>query len=328
MARKEFSGFNKTTIVEVLKHHSGYMMSARDIVEFLYKENPNFFENKRKSSAKEFAHTNDFLMQLTAEVHSKMGNNYAYKVGSRKYFNFIEGRSASSLNRSKSMQTSKKKRAYNQREHKLYPMVCEYLWKSHRVFSMRVDEKRTFPGKSSVQNSKLFPDIVGMEQDPSLTRNWSDDVIAMSNRTVGKNVAIWSVEVKYEVDRKSVRECLNQTVSNSIWANRAYLAAAKFSDRRDGMPDDDVAAELNEYAKEHGIGAIRIDKNDYRNSKVIIEAKELDINWNGVNKLAENSKDFMKFLKICRRYQESNTGDMEWQDMIIFLSDFLISDKE
>ena len=328
MAGKKFSKFDKETIINVLKHHSGYMMSARDIVEFLYKENPEVFEDIRERRKKKFTHTNDFLMQLTAELHSKMGDVHAHKVGSRKYYSIVEGRSISSPSQSKNNQTSRRKKTNDQKEHKLYPIVCEYLWNSHRVFSMRVDEKRASGGRGSVQNSHLFPDIVGMEEDPSLTRNWNGDVIAMSNMTLGKNVGIWSVEVKVEVDSKNVRKCLNQTVSNSIWANRAYLAAAKFSTAKDGMPDEDVQNELNEFAKEHGIGVIKIDDSDYRKSAVIIEAKELDINWNGANKLAEKNKDFMKFLKICRRYHESNTGDREWQDMIIFLSNFLISDED
>ena len=328
MGSKSFSGFNKKTIIELLKQHPGSMMSARDIVEFLYKENPDYFDNMKKGRHKKFIHINDFLLQLTAELHSKMGDTYAYKVGYRKYYSYVDGRSISPLGQSKSNKTSKEKRKYSQDENALYPIVCKYLWGSHRVFSMRIDERKSPRTKNGVKDSNLYPDIVGMEEDLSISKKWNDDVVAMSNMTLGKSIGIWSVEVKNKVDRKSVRECLSQTHSNSSWANRAYLAAAKFSNTTDGMPDEHVDTELHEYAELHGIGVIKIDKDDYRMSEVLIEARESDINWKGANKLAKKSEDFAKFLKNCRRYHELSKEDMEWQDLIIFLSDFLISNED
>lgn len=297
-----FSGFDEKTIVEVLKVHSGSMMSARDIVEFLYEKDPEFFNKIWEERTKNYVHIGDFIMQLSAEVHRKVANSSKvsrHENGNRVYYKIRE----------------------NRKESPLYPAVIRYLRESHRVFAMRIDEKKLLKGNGGVRDSKRFPDIVGMEEDSSFGKKWDNDIMAMSNMTSGKKIGIWSVEVKYEVSRRTVRENLSQTLGNSSWANRAYLAAAKFSTASDGMPDEHTARELHACADEHGIGAIKIDQDDFRNSKIIIEAKEREVNWNTANRLMERSKDFIRFIRIYRRYYESNTGDEEWNSMIKLLSD-------
>ena len=321
MDGQELSVFDKEAIVEVLERHSEHMMSARDIVEFLYSQNPEAYNKLREERTKKYLHINDFIMQLAAELHSRIAEDNRvsrYEDGSRVYYRFREDYDPK----------KKKRRQYNDKEKHLYPVVREYLRESHKVFSMRIDERRLLKVNGGVRDSKRFPDIVGMEEDSSFEKKWNDDVMAISNMTSGKKIGIWSVEVKVEVTRKSVREDLSQTLSNSSWANRAYLAAAKFETDNDDRIDDHVKSELDEYADEHGIGIIEIDKDDPRKSKIIIEARERKINWNSVNKLAKRSSDFMRFIKIYRRYYECNTGDEEWKNMIRFLLDFDVPEEE
>lgn len=302
MNAQKLSKFDEKAIVEVLKLHPGEMMSARDIVELLYKRDPEFFNRNWGERKKNYTHIGDFIMQLSAEVHSKVTNSSKvsrHENGNRVYYKIRD----------------------NRKENPLYPVVIKYLRESHRVFAVRIDEKKLLKGNRGVRDSKLYPDIVGMEEDSSFGKKWNNDVIAMSNRTSGKKIGIWSVEVKYEVSRRTVRENLSQTLGNSSWANRAYLAAAKFSTASDGMPDEHTARELHACADEHGIGKIKIDQDDFRNSKIIIEAKEHEVNWNTANRLMERSIDFIRFIRIYRRYYESNTGDEEWNSMIKLLSD-------
>ena len=331
MDAQKFSGFDESAIADVLEYHSGEEMSARDIVEFLYEQNPEHFDKLRKKRRKTYAHMNDFIMQLAAELHGKIGSSskvIARKYGSRVYYKIIEENFAPLQVDQKYNQTQKTERVREDKEEYLYPIICKYLRESHKVFSMRIDERRSPKGNTGVQNLHLFPDIVGMEENSSLEENLNDDIKAISRMALGKKIGIWSVEVKVEVNHKSVRRDLSQTLNNSSWANRAYLAAARFSAEQDGMPDEHIERELSEYANDHGIGVIKIDKDDYLESKVLIKAKERKINWNGVNKLARNSNDFMKFIRIYRRYYESNTGDKDWKDMIRFLSDSDVSDED
>ena len=321
MDDQKFSSFDSKAIIEVLEHHSGDRMSARDIVEFLYDQNPEHFNKQKEKREKNYIHINDLIMQLSAEVHSRIkGNNKVirYKDGSRVYYKIRDDYNPK----------EKKKRQYNNREKHLYPIVREYLRKSHRVFSMRIDERRSSGVNGGVRDSKRFPDIVGMEEDSSLVKTWSDDIMAISNMTSGKKIGIWSVEVKVEVTHRSVREDLSQTLSNSSWANRAYLAASKFPTSEDDELEEHIKNELDEYADEHGIGVIEIDKNNPKKSKIIIEAREREVNWSSVNSLAKRNKDFMRFIKIYRRYYECNTGDKDWKNMIGFLLDFGVLEEE
>ena len=307
--------------MEVLKRHPEDMMSARDIVEYLYGQNPEFYNKLMGKRTKKHVHINDFIMQLTAELHGRIAGDKRvsrYKDGYRVYYRIRDNYNLKEKN----------KRKYNEQEKHLYPVVREYLRESHKVFSMRIDERRLSKGNGGVRDSKRFPDIVGMEEDSSLGKKWKDDIMAISNMTSGKKIGIWSVEVKVEVTRKSVREDLSQTLGNSSWANRAYLAAAKFETAKDGTLDDHVKSELNEYADEHGIGIIKIDKDDPHKSETIIEAREREVNWNSVNRLAEKNGDFLRFIKIYRRYYECNTGDEEWKNMIRFLLDFGVPEEE
>lgn len=331
MDAQRFSGFSMKAIVEVLKYHSGEEMSARDIVEFLYRKNPKHFDKLREGRKKKYVHINDFVMQLAAELHGKIRSSNmvsTYKYGSRRYYKIIEEDFNPLQVDSKYSSTKKKERLYEDKEEYLYPIICKYLRESHKVFSMRIDEKKSSRRNTVIRNSNLFPDIVGMEENSPLENDLDNIIMAISRMASGKKIGIWSVEVKVEVNRKSVRRNLSQTLSNSSWANRAYLAAARFSKEQDGMPDEHIYRELSEYADEHGIGIIKINKDDHLKSEILIEAKERKINWNGVRKLAGSSRDFMRFIRIYRRYYESNTGDKDWKDMIRFLSDSDIFDED
>ena len=316
--------FDERTIIEVLKYHSGDKMSARDIVEFLYKIDPEYFKKNESRRKKTYASMSKFLSQLAAELHSKVkvkedSDVYDFNEGSSRYYmhydfgdRLLENKSEDNL--------MPKKRLYNQKEHLLYPKFCEYLRETQEVFPMRINEKRSSGKRYKGKNSRRFPDIVGIEKDTLFKNEWNDDIKAILNMECGKKIGIWSVEVKVEVTPSTVRDDLMQTVINSSWASSAYLAAASFSKSQDGMPDNKVNSELTELANEHGIGVIKICENKPLESKVIIKAVKKDINWRLANTLANENDDFMRFIKIYRRYIESNTGDDEWDNMIKFLS--------
>ena len=61
---------------------------------------------------------------------------------------------------------------------------------------------------------------------------------------------MWPFEVKLLVNRANIRECYLQAVSNSSWANRGYLFAAKVSS------DEITRYGLTILAETHGIGVI------------------------------------------------------------------------
>ena len=114
-------------------------------------------------------------------------------------------------------------------ENDLYPKVSEYLWSDLRVYSMRIDEKRSSNKQGAKGNKWLYPDIVGMED---LTKDWHDEIKGVVKEYADRKTKLWSLEVKTTLNRSNVRESYFQAVSNSSWANYGYLAAEKIDASR------------------------------------------------------------------------------------------------
>ncbi|WP_198003666.1 HrgA protein [Bartonella queenslandensis] len=67
----------------------------------------------------------------------------------------------------------------------------------------------------------------------------------------------------------------------------------------------------------HEIGFIRLDKENASESEIIIPAKERsDIDWDTANRLVEENKDFLHYIKLIRQFYQ--TGEMrpsDWDHM-------------
>ncbi|WP_244613972.1 hypothetical protein [Bartonella kosoyi] len=68
-----------------------------------------------------------------------------------------------------------------------------------------------------------------------------------------KKTKLWSFEIKILINRSNLRKAFFQTVSNSSWANFSYLVANEV----EGV---DTLKELRMLSSLHGIGFIRLDK--------------------------------------------------------------------
>lgn len=104
----------------------------------------------------------------------------------------------------------------------MYPLLVEYLGIEHGLYSKRVDDKKASNRSGPRGNHWLFPDLVSMED---LSKNWSQDVKDCVAQIGAQKVRLWSFEAKLLISRGNVRECYFQAVSNSSWANIAYLVA-------------------------------------------------------------------------------------------------------
>jgi hypothetical protein len=188
-------------------------------------------------------------------------------------------------------------------EHELYPVVRDWL-RSEGVLSMRIDEKRSRNDRGPKGNMWLHPDIVGMEP---LAGDWSDDIRSCA-QGLGQNIAdIRSIEVKVAVTMSSLREDFFQTVSNSAWANLAYLAALDFSTAS-------VLQELEMLCGLHGIGLVRLSRENPSESQVVIPAvRKPTVDWQTANRIAAQNADFMEFVKRVLVYlRNGNVGERLW----------------
>jgi uncharacterized protein len=182
-------------------------------------------------------------------------------------------------------------------EQSLYPKLSEYLLRELGVFSKRIDERRARNRQGPGGNKWLFPDLVGME---NLSADWHQEVIDCVKQYADRKTKLWSFEVKLLVNRSNIREVFFQTVSNSSWANLGYLVVAEVEGR-------DTLTELRMLASLHGIGVIKLDKENPIESEILIPARErTEIDWNTANRLVEENPDFRDYIKLVRQFYQTN----------------------
>jgi len=151
--------------------------------------------------------------------------------------------------------------------------------------------------KHHVSNKKEFgewvhPDMVGCS---FLMEDWKPEVYDFSNSIGIRAIELFSFEIKRELNFGNLRESFFQCVSNSSWANEAYLVAAQISE------NEDFFNELSRLCNSFGVGVIQLDIEDPHSSDIIIPAKHRkNIDLETINKLAMNNdfKDFIETVKI------------------------------
>ena len=122
-----------------------------------------------------------------------------------------------------------------------------------------------------------------------------------------KRTKLWSFEVKILINRSNVRKRFFQAVSNSSWANFGYLVASE-------IEGTDTLKELRILVSLHGIGVIKLNAENPSESQIIIPAKERnDIDWNTANRLTEENRDFLNYIKlVCQFYQTGKVHRENW----------------
>src|SRR5690606_20619051 len=189
------------------------------------------------------------------------------------------------------------------KESDLYPVVSEYLWSELGIYSKRIDERKSSNKQGPRGNKWLYPDLVGMED---LTADWHHEIKGLVKEYADKKTKLWSFEVKLLLNRSNLREAFFQAVSNSSWANFGYLVAAE-------VEGADTMKELRMLFSLHGIGLIQIDPENPAESQILIPARErLEVDWATCNRLTQENKDFLQFVKLVRQFHQ--TGDPRPKD--------------
>lgn len=191
------------------------------------------------------------------------------------------------------------------REMQLYPKLAEYLEAEFGIYSQRIDEKRSANKRGPQGNRWLFPDIVALED---LTHDWTPEVRQCVSEAGAQKARMWSFEVKLLLNRSNVREAYFQTVSNSSWANFAYLVSGE-------IEGAETMRELRMLAALHGVGVVKLDPENPAESQILIPARERpEIDWANCNRLASENSDFQKVINLL--WQFHRTGDArpsEWR---------------
>ena len=289
-------------VVKFLKENPKQKYTAREIADWVIKTFPNECREKEISSkvelpiekqiSAEIASHRSRILKRFPEIKTTEGRPRKYYY--TKYTDQAEIKQAESSQASPAIKSNKS----IVKELDLYPMVIKFLWNEQKVNCMRIDEKRSSNKRGSGGNKWLYPDIVGIED---LSGDWHRETKDCVQEYSANKSKLWSFEVKILINRSNVREAFFQAVSNSSWANFGYLVGE--------IEGPETLKELRMLASVHGIGFIRFDIENPSESEIIIPARERnEIDWDTVNRLVEENKDFLKYIKSIRQFYQ--TGEI------------------
>ena len=137
----------------------------------------------------------------------------------------------------------------------------------------------------------VHPDMVGCH---FAMEDWKKEVYDFSGSLGVRAIDLFSFEIKRELNFGNLRESFFQCVSNSSWANHAYLVAARISE------NEDFFEELSRLCISFGIGVIELNVEDPHSSEIVIPAKyKKNLDFQAINKLAMNN-DFREFIETVK----------------------------
>ncbi len=135
-----------------------------------------------------------------------------------------------------------------------------------------------------------YPDIVGVYFPYN---KYKEETLEFLHHTGQKRHKLFSFELKKELSFSNLKESYFQAVSNSTWANEGYLVVFGIKDKY----KDKVLDELKRLNQSFGIGVIKLES-EISNSKILLPAKEREIDIPTLNMLIEQSpKDFKPFME-------------------------------
>lgn len=140
------------------------------------------------------------------------------------------------------------------------------------------------------QNEWLHPDLVGVYFP---FRDYKSETLEIQNHLSITSIKLFSFELKISLNFGNLRQSFFQAVSNSSWANEGYLVALKIDD------DPTFKDEVRRLNNAFGIGIIKLNPENVFESEIIFPSKiNQEIDWDTVNRLANENLDFSDFLKL------------------------------
>ena len=291
-------------IADFLRNHAEEKFTARQIAQWIYETYPEKCEEKLTKSNVLKSKT-DLLNQFVAEISGKK------QIYQKKYpqikiiytqpYQYYWTEKSEENEIIEAERTEKTASHQTPKEKDLYPFLSEYLW-SQGMYPKRINEKKSSNIKGPKGNKWLYPDMVAMED---LTSAWSEEIKKTVTQYSDKKAKLWSFEIKTLINNSNIRETFFQTVSNSSWANFAYLVAEQINDKT--MP------ELRMLSALHGVGLISLNIKIPTESQIVIPARErFDVDWTACNRIAEENKDFLNFVSLVLQFHQ--TGILKSHD--------------
>jgi len=140
------------------------------------------------------------------------------------------------------------------------------------------------------QNEWLHPDLVGVYFP---FRDYKAETLEIQNHLSITSIKLFSFELKISLNFGNLRQSFFQAVSNSSWANEGYLVALNIDD------DPTFKDEVRRLNNAFGIGIIKLNPENVFESEIVFPSNiNQEIDWDTVNRLANENSDFSDFLKL------------------------------
>lgn len=208
-----------------------------------------------------------------------------------------------------------KAKTYEERD--LHKLLSSYL-KNTGIYSKTIFHEQSTYGKDSNQ-IWTHPDMVGI-RFLKLQTKASQNFLKAINRV--DTFKISSFEIKREINSDSeLKKAFFQAVSNSSWANYAYLVAFEFS--------DSLIEEIERLNQSFGIGVIELNANPYQ-SKVLFQPKYRDLDFKTIDKLCKINKEFENFVEQTEKLMTAEEKYVRGTEKEFdeFCDDYFMNDSE
>ncbi|GAA7852586.1 COG2958 family protein [Helicobacter pylori] len=185
-----------------------------------------------------------------------------------------------------------------EKERDLHPLLVKFLYENPD-FNLQCKTiyhekcKKDKKGKGEWN----YPDIVGVYfPQNDRHKNYKIETLEFLHHTGQNSYKLFSFELKKELSFSNLKASYFQAVSNSSWANEGYLVVFDI--------DDEVLNELRRLNQSFGIGVIKLES-EISNSKILLPAKEREIDMQTLNMLIDNSpEDFEPFMEKINKQLE------------------------
>ncbi|WQW61045.1 hypothetical protein KVK62_00710 [Helicobacter pylori] len=204
-----------------------------------------------------------------------------------------------------------------EKEKDLHPLLVKFLDEdpNFKLLCKTIRHEECKKGKGG-QNKWNYPDIVGVyfPYNKYFPYNgYKEETLKFLHHTGQKRHKLFSFELKKELSLSNLKESYFQAVSNSTWANEGYLVVFE-------EIGDKVLGELGRLSQSFGIGVIKLES-EISNSKILLPAKEREIDIPTLNMLIEQSpEDFKPFMERINKQIEKGLDtaiEMEGFDKVL-----------
>ncbi|ANH47734.1 membrane protein [Helicobacter pylori] len=208
------------------------------------------------------------------------------------------------------------------KEEDLHPLLVKFLYENpdFKLLCRTIHhEKNCKEGKEGKggKNKWNYPDIVGVyfPYNKYFPYNeYEEETLKFLHHTGQKRHKLFSFELKARISFSNLKASYFQAVSNSSWANEGYLVVFDI--------DDEVLNELRRLNQSFGIGVIKLES-EVSNSKILLPAKEREIDIQTLNMLIEQSpENFKPFIEdINKQIKAGFDTHVKFADLDLVLDD-------